>query len=225
MFKSMVTLIRGRASAAAEDIADRNALVILDQQMRDSQAALARSQRALAFAVAEDAAEARRAAALQDRVAGLEERTRAALTAGREDLATEAATAIADLEHELACVAQARTSFGAEIGRLRRVAAEAHRRMADLHRGRRLARVAEAVNHARRDRVESAASEQCTLAEAEATLTRLRDRQTLACEAADTMEGMQPEATNVETRMAEAGFGPALRPTAGSVLARLRNQS
>ena len=225
MLKTMVTLIRGRASAAAEDVADRNALIILDQQMRDAQAALARSQRALALAMAEDAAEARRATALAERMAGLEQRTRAALAAGREDLAQEAASAIAELEHETLCIAHARTAFGAQIGRLRRAAAEAQRRMAELHRGRRLARVAEAVNDARRDRVESAASEQCTFGEAEATLTRLRDRQMLASEAADAMDAMPDDAPSVEARMAEAGFGPALRPTAGSVLARLRNQA
>ncbi len=39
MLRTMVTLIRGRASAPAEDLADCNALLILDQQMRDAQIA------------------------------------------------------------------------------------------------------------------------------------------------------------------------------------------
>ncbi len=222
MFKTVITLVRGRASAAAEDLADRNALLILDQQMRDSQTALTRAQRALALAIAENAAETRHAAVVKERVDALEGRARAALASGREDLAVEAAAAIADLEHELDALERAQAAFRGEIAQLRRLAGEAQRRMAGLHHGRRVARVAEAVREARRDRAESAGTPDCTLAEAEATLARLRERQTLAMEAADAMDGMQPDSPDIETRLAEAGCGPALRPTAASVLARLK---
>ena len=34
MFKTLVTLVRGRVVAIGEEVADQNALAILDQQMR-----------------------------------------------------------------------------------------------------------------------------------------------------------------------------------------------
>ncbi|MGI4955110.1 MAG: PspA/IM30 family protein, partial [Janthinobacterium lividum] len=119
MFKTVVTLLRGSAAAAAEDLADRNALLILDQQMRDAQAQFGAAQRALAIAMAENAQEVRRTASLDEQIARLEARTRAALAGGRDDLALEAAEAIAALETERDTGRQAAGLFATEIVRLR----------------------------------------------------------------------------------------------------------
>lgn len=48
MFKLMFILRRGLAAAAAEEFANANALLLLDQQVRDAQASFGRAQRALA---------------------------------------------------------------------------------------------------------------------------------------------------------------------------------
>jgi phage shock protein A len=96
--------------------------------------------------------------------------------------------------------------------------------LAELQRGRRVARVAEAVRVARRGRIEAAGPAQCTLSEAEATLSRLRDRQASAAAAEDALDALA-SATRphcVEDRLAESGFGPATRPSAAHVLARLK---
>ncbi len=223
MIKTIVTLMRGSAAASAEELADRHALLILDQQIRDSQASLAASQRALALALAEDAREAQRQNALSLRIAGLEDRARAALAAGRDDLAAEAAETIATLEIERDTWTQARSLFATEVASLRRHVGKVERRIGELHRGRRLARVAEAVRQSRRGRIETAGPHECTLAEAEATLTRLRERQQdLAC-AEDVLDGFSAahRQDDVEQRLAEAGFGSD-RPTGASVLARLK---
>jgi phage shock protein A len=52
MFKTVLTLFRGSVGAAEEDFESRNALLILDQQMRD--AAVDRAKRTLALAIAQD---------------------------------------------------------------------------------------------------------------------------------------------------------------------------
>ena len=41
MFKTVLTLFRGSVAAAGEELEDRTALLILDQQMRDAAAAWA----------------------------------------------------------------------------------------------------------------------------------------------------------------------------------------
>lgn len=226
MFSTVVTIMRGSAAAAAEDLADRNALLILDQQVRDVQANLHQAQRALAMALAEDAQEERRIVVIDHRVGSLEVRARAALDGAREDLALEAAEAIAALAAEGDVGRQARTLFAGDIGRLRRAVADAERRLGELHRGRRVARVAEAVQVSRRGR-EAADAQRCTLADAEATLARLRERQVQAAAADDFLAGIvagtRPQ--TVEERLAEAGFGPLVRPDAAAVLARLRRSA
>ena len=54
MFKTVLTLFRGSVAAAGEELEDRTALLILDQQMRDAAAAVERSKRTLALAIAQD---------------------------------------------------------------------------------------------------------------------------------------------------------------------------
>ena len=88
MIKTLSLLLRGSAAAAVEDLADTHALLLLDQQMRDAEAALLRAQRAVAVTWLKDVRDGRRVEALLVRVAELEPRARAALAAGREDLAT-----------------------------------------------------------------------------------------------------------------------------------------
>ena len=60
MFKTVLTIFRGHVAAAGEELEDRSALLILDQQMRDAAAAVDRSKRTLALAIASDQAEGRR---------------------------------------------------------------------------------------------------------------------------------------------------------------------
>src|SRR5215475_559751 len=175
MFKTFFTLIRGQLAVAEEELVDRSALLILDQQIRDAAAAIERGKRALALAIAQDEAEAKRLDATLARIADLEDRTAAALAAGREDLASEAAETIATLEADRDAIREARATFGVDISRLRASVANATRRLTDLERGRRIAQAAEAVRRLRVGPTGHAGS--ADLADAEATLRRLRERQ------------------------------------------------
>jgi len=226
MFKTVLTLIRGGAAVAEEELQDRTALLILDQQMRDAAAAVDRSKRALALAIAQDQQEGKRLEATCTRIAGLEVRASAALDGGREDLAREAAHAIANLEAERDAAQTARALFASEIVRLKRHVANAEARLGELDRGRRIARASEAVRALRRGGIESARPYECTLPEAEATLKRLRERQ-MEAQAADEAL-MELDAVtgslSVAERLAEQGFGPRIRTTADDVLERLKAQ-
>jgi phage shock protein A len=147
MFKTFVTLFRGAAAAAEEEIADHNALLILDQQIRDAAGAVRRGKQALAIAVVKDDRERKRIDILSTRIADLEERAGEALTSGREDLAAEAAEAIAAMENDRAAVVEARASFADEITHLQSTVVDYTRRLADLDRGRQIAKAAEAKPH------------------------------------------------------------------------------
>jgi phage shock protein A len=220
MLKMFLTFVRGGAAIAEERFADRNALMILDQQLRDAASAFERAKKALAVAIAQDYQESVRLAAGNTRIADLELRVSAALVDG---LAREGAEAIASLEADRDAAASAQALFAAEIVRLRRHVGQAQARIAELDRGRRLARASEAVRDMRRGRIEAGLPHEATLAEAEQTLKRLRERQVEA-EAADLaldeLDGAA--AASVTEKLAARGFGPRLRASAEDVLERLR---
>jgi phage shock protein A len=225
MIKTFLTLVRGSVAAAEEELVDRSALLILDQQIRDSAAAIERSKRALALAIAQDEAEAKRLESTLQRIADLEERAAAALAAGREDLAGEAAETIAALEADRDAIRAARATFGGEISRLRFAVNNAGRRLTDLERGRRIAQAAEAV---RRLKVSAAGQVgSADLADAEATLRRLRERQAEEAAVDAAMQSLDTASApvGVADKLEAAGFGKRTRPTAADVLERLRQRN
>jgi len=223
MFKTVLTLFRGSVAAAGEELEDRTALLILDQQMRDAAAAVERSKRSLALAIAQDQQEGRRLETTRARIADLEVRATAALDGGREDLAREAAQAIANLEADRDAAMTARSLFAGEIARLKRHVASAEARITELDRGRRIARASEAVRTLRRGGIEAARPYESTLPEAETTLRRLRERQMEAQAADEALLELDAASGPLAAaeKLAEQGFGPRLKPTADDVLARL----
>ena len=215
--------LSGQRGCRGEELEDRSALLILDQQMRDAAAAVERSKRSLALAIAGDQQEGRRLDATNARIADLEVRATAALDGGREDLAREAAQAIANLEADRDAAMTARTLFASEITRMKRQVAGAEARITELDRGRRIARAAEAVRALRRGGIEAARPYESTPPEAENTLKRLRERQIEAQAAFDALIELDAATGLLATaeKLAEQGFGPRLKSTADDVLARL----
>jgi len=226
MIKSFWTLMRGAAHAAEQDALDRSALLILDQHIRDAASGIERAKRALAVAIAQDESEGKRLDTTLGRIADLEERTTAALQAGREDLATEAAEAIAMMEADRDAMKEARSIFAKEIARLRRDVANATHRLNELERGRRIAHAAEAVRRLRSGGVVQPDHGAAGLAEAEATLRRLRERQAEEAAADAAFETLDTGAAGVSIadKLEAHGFGRRTRPTANSVLERLRQR-
>ncbi len=68
MFKAFVTLLRGQAAASTEQFTARNALLILDQQIRDGVTALERVKRSLAVAIAQEKQETERSTVTESRL-------------------------------------------------------------------------------------------------------------------------------------------------------------
>jgi phage shock protein A len=223
MIKTLITLMRGTSARAAEKIEDQNALLILDQQIRDVATALDRARKALAVAAAQDASEGKRIATLQADIKDLEARATAALET-REDLATEAAEAIAGLEIDLAAAQSAHASFARENARLRALVRNGERRLADLERGRRTAQAADAVRRLRTKGLWTVGQNASALRDAEVTLERLRRNQAEAETADQVYDELASEggADLLKEKLERAGFGERTKPTAASVLERLR---
>ncbi|MBX4892111.1 PspA/IM30 family protein [Rhizobium bangladeshense] len=223
MFKLISTLLRGRAHDAEQAFADRNAVPLLAQQIRDAAQSIQTARRSVAVAIAQNEQEKVQHGAIVARIADLESRATAALAKGNEGLAREAAEAIAFLEAERDASEQAQAQFSTSIAKLKGIVRDAEARLQALQRGERLAR---ATQEAQKLDVAVAGPGLATLDEAEETLARLRLRQgqnELTAAALKEMESATRPAGIIE-KLANAGCGAPLTSSADDVLARLKSR-
>lgn len=223
MFKLISILLRGRAHDAEQAFADRHAVPLLSQQIRDAAQSIQSARRSVAVAIAQNEQEKGQHATIVARIADLEIRASAALTKGNEGLAREAAEAIAYLEAERDASEKAQAQFTGAIDKLKGIVRASEARLQELQRGERLAR---ATQEAQKLDVTVAGPGFATLDDAEETLARLRLRQSqneLTAAALKDMEGAIRPAGIIE-KLANAGFGAPLRSSADDVLARLKSR-
>jgi len=224
MFNVILTLIRGRAYDAEQAFIDRNAMPLLAQQIRDAAGAIQSARRAVAIAVAQNEQENSQHAAIVGRIADLETRAVAALQKGNDELARQAAEAIAELEAERDSSEKAQAQFATTIAKLKATVRSSEARLQGLQRGERLARATEQTQ--KLNAVCNDGSGLANLDEAEETLARLRayqDRCEIATSALKEMDAANRPAIIIE-KLANAGFGAPLGPSADDALARLRER-
>jgi phage shock protein A len=193
-------------------------LASLERSIAAAHQAHGAARRALGIAMAEEAREAERRAMLANKVSDLEQRAVDAMRGGREDLAMQAADAIAAMTTDIDASRQASERFAAEVALARREVDAQRRRLSDLDRGRRLARIGAALNAA-------APGSQAGLdsfSEAEAALARVNaDNQ----EARFVRDELAPPAAQLIERMSDAGFGEPVQVRAVDILTRLRSEA
>ena len=98
MFGTLKTLMQGQAARAEERVRAADANDLIDRTIRAAGDGLRQAKVTLASLIQRQRAEKRQSAALAGRVQDLMQRSRAALGAGRDDLATQGAEAIAVME-------------------------------------------------------------------------------------------------------------------------------
>lgn len=224
MFNVILTLIRGRAHDAEQAFIDRNAVPLLAQQIRDAANGIQSARRAVAIAVAQNEQEKSQHTAIAGRIADLETRAVAALQKGNDELARQAAEAIAQFEAERDASEKAQAQFTQTIDKLKATVRASEARLQELQRGERLARATEQTQ-----KLSAACDDNsglATLDDAEETLARLRayqDRCQIAASAMKEMDVASRQTLIIE-KLANAGFGASLGPSADDVLARLRER-
>ena len=173
------------------------------------------ARRALAVAMAEEARETERRLALIAKTSDLEQRAIAALRAGRDDLTTQAAEAIAAMTSDIAASERASQRFAAGVALARREVDAQRLRLSELDRGRRLARIGDALTattHTSETGLDS-------FSEAEAALAKVVANNH---DARVVRQEMAPPAEQFIERLSDAGFGEPVQVRASDVLARLR---
>ena len=95
------TLLRGTTTEAGQAVVDKNAIRILDQELRDSTTELAKSKEALTSVMAQRQLSANRGSALLAKRKEYEGYVQGALAKGDENLAREVAVKLSDVERDL----------------------------------------------------------------------------------------------------------------------------
>jgi len=133
MFGLLSTLFRGINSTAVG--ASRLPVDRLGQNIRAAEAAENSTTRELGILIRQQRAEQTALNLLRSRQSALEDHVRQAMAEGSDDLATNGARALADLENDASVRLQTLARLDEKVARLRRLVANAHGRVSDLREG------------------------------------------------------------------------------------------
>lgn len=223
MFKTLATLINGQSARTEDRVRDAFAIELIDQKIRESDAGLRAAKATLASLIQRKRAEEQQHGTLKARIADLSRRATEALDNGREDMAIEAARAIATMENELTVRNETLERLEQKTTRLRSSIEAGHRRIIDLKQGAIQARAVKREQDIQMKMTKSGVSTNSTQ-EAEDLIARVLGRDDPFERAeilADINQDLQGD--SITNRMADAGFGNATRATADDVLARLKS--
>lgn len=222
MLRTLETLFRGASARSEERVRDAYAIELIDQKIREAEAQLRAAKGTLASLIQRQRAEQRQADGLATRILDLTSRARIALDSDREDLAQEAAEAIAVLENEATVRAETLTRMESQVLRLQQTVEQTHRRIIDLKQGALSARAIRR-EQAMQSRLRTTVGDQAAIDEAEALIARVLGQDDPGEQAQILADiNSQLNRTDVATRMADAGIGAPTRASAAQVLARLK---
>ncbi len=222
MFKTLATLITGANARAEDRVRDAFAIELIDQKIREADASLKAAKATLASLIQRQRSEERQKQALDIRIADMLARAQDALDNDREDMATEAARAIAQMENEATIRAETLNRLDHKVMRLRTSIEAGHRRIIDLKQG---AIQARAVRREQdiQVRLNSTNRGSASVEEAEELIARVLGRDD-PFEQSEILRDIDRDLTHdtLADAMSDQGFGPATRTTANDVLARLK---
>ena len=118
VLRDLFTALRGGASEVGEAVIDANAVRILEQEIRDAEAAIGKAKQSLTRMKGTEIRLKREIGVLNADIADYEQKAMAALNGGEEALATEVAERIAELESERNDKGSEQASLDAEINKI-----------------------------------------------------------------------------------------------------------
>ena len=223
MLSTLRTLIAGADARAEERLRDVYAIELIDQKIRETEGQLRAAKSTLASLIQRTRSEQKLRDLLQTRIATLTDRAREALDSGRDDMAQEAANAIAEMENEVDLRAATIDRLEMQTTRLRASVERGHRRVIDLKQGAITAR-AMRREQGMQAKLHSTIAGPSSADEAQDLIDRVIGKDDPLEQAqilADINAGL--DHSGLEDRMADAGFGPSTKVTGKDVLARLKS--
>ena len=222
MFKTLSTLMAGVNARSEDRVRDAFAIELIDQKIREAETSLKAAKATLASLIQRQRSEERQRDALKNRIKDMMNRAQDAMDQGRDDLAGEAAQAVAQMENELTIRTETCDRLDQKVIRLRNSIEAGHRRIIDLKQGAIQARAVRR-EQAIQSKLNSTIGHTSTVEEAEELIGRVMGKDD-PFEQSEILREIDRDLGHetLTDRMADQGFGPATRTTADDVLARLK---
>ncbi|MEE9387315.1 MAG: PspA/IM30 family protein [Paracoccaceae bacterium] len=222
MISTFKSLFAGSSARAEEKVRDIYSIELIDQKIREGSAGLRAAKAALAGLIQRERSEVRQIKVIEKRVQDLISRATEALAAKRDDLANEAAQAIAHMENELTLRHETVSRLQARVIRLRQSVETTNRRIVDLKQG---AVSARAIRQEQgiQARLNTTLAGDSPLSEAEGLIADVMGRDD-PFEQGEILREIENGLSSADLgdRLAAQGFGPATKVTAAEVLGRLK---
>lgn len=224
MFKTLSTLIAGVNARSGDRVRDAFAIELIDQKIREAETSLKAAKATLASLIQRQRSEERQRDALKNRIEDMMGRAQDAMDQGREDLATEAAQAVAQMENELTIRIETCDRLDQKVIRLRNSIEAGHRRIIDLKQGAIQARAVRR-EQAIQSKLNTTIGRTSNAEEAEELIGRVMGKDD-PFEQSEILREIDRDLGHetLADRMADQGFGDAIRTTADDVLARLKTK-
>ena len=224
MFSTLKTLFDGANARADDRLKDAYAVELIEQRIREAERNLGAAKMTLASLIQRKRSEAKLADKLDAQIKTLTGRATEALASKREDLATEAASAIADMENERELRQNTISRLEARIVQLQTSVETAHRRIVDLKQGAITARAVKREQTIQK-RLDRSLSGSSAADEAEPLIKRVVDQDD-PFEQSQILRDIDHSLTgqSADEKLAGAGFGDANKVTAQAVLERLKSK-
>ena len=212
----------GSSARAEERIRDTYSIELIEQKIHESAAALKAAKYGLASLIQRERTEQSQITALELRVSDLMQRAAEALKGERQDLAQQAAQAIADMENELVGRRGTLCRLETRILQLRQSVEAANRRLIDLRQG---AVAAKAVRQEQilQKRLSRHVGAECAMDEAAELIAKVMQKED-PFEQGEILRQIDSELSHesIQEKLSDAGFGEATKTTAADVLGRLQ---
>ena len=219
------TLFRGTANEAGQAVVDKNAIRILDQEMRDSTSELAKSKEALTKVMAQRQLSANRGSALLAKRKEYEGYVQGALAKGDENLAREVAEKLSEVERDLQGEAGNVQGLDTSISSLKNAIRSTETQLTRLKQQINTVKATEAVQRAQSAVAARHSGANSKIGTALDSLERIKQRQAergLKLDATQVAEGETLDAS-LEARLRRAGI-IAEEDRAEAVLSRLKDR-
>ncbi|WP_298293955.1 PspA/IM30 family protein [uncultured Litoreibacter sp.] len=224
MFGTLRTLMVGANARAEERVRDTYAIELIEQKIREAQASLHAAKGTLASLIQRQRAETKQVQSVQTRITDLTTRAKMALKDGNDDMAAQAADAIASLENELEGRRQTVARLDQRISQLQHSVEVGHRRIVDLKQG---LISAKAVRHEQQiqSRLNTTIRSQSSVEEAEELIAQVLGKED-PFEQSEILTEINRGLSHdtLADRMAENGYGAANKTTGADVLKRLKSK-
>lgn len=222
MFNALRTFVIGTSVRADNIVTDHFAIELIDQKIKETEKAQKAAKMTLASLIGRERTEAKLLKTLKSQIDVMEKRAVAAMEDGKDELALEAANAIATMENEATLRKTTVDRLQEKITRLQSSIATSHRKIIELKQG---AISAQAIH--REAQVQGAlhghGPNMSAASEAQDLIDRVMGREDsfeMAAIVTEIDEGLNGD--TLTERMAAQGYGPSTKTTADDILARLK---